>query len=109
MDNIFINNLMIDWDKIDEQSYLHHIEVIQELNKFDFHCPITFFIGENGSEKSTLLEAIANNLKPQGLYILDEPEAALSPQRQLTLLIDIYDSIQEESQFLIVTHIHLFC
>lgn len=93
MDNLFMKSLMIDWDKIDEQSYLHHIEVIQGLNKLDFHCPITFFVGENDSEKSTLLESIANNLKPQGLYIWDEPEAALSPQRQLTLLIDIYNSI----------------
>lgn len=39
-----------------------------------------------------------------GLYILDEPEAALSPQRQLTLLKHIYDLAQQGSQFIIATH-----
>lgn len=39
-----------------------------------------------------------------GLYIIDEPEAALSPQRQLTLLRHIYKSAQSGSQFIIATH-----
>lgn len=39
-----------------------------------------------------------------GLYIIDEPEAALSPQRQLTLLRHIYKSSQNGSQFIIATH-----
>lgn len=39
-----------------------------------------------------------------GLYILDEPEAALSPQRQLTLLAEIYDCVKTGSQFIIATH-----
>ena len=36
--------------------------------------------------------------------MLDEPEAALSPQRQLTLLLEIDRCVKEESQFIIVTH-----
>ena len=39
-----------------------------------------------------------------GLYILDEPEAALSPMRQLAMLRRIHDLIQDESQFIIATH-----
>ena len=39
-----------------------------------------------------------------GLYIIDEPEAALSPQRQLTLLRHIYKSSQNGSQLIIATH-----
>lgn len=39
-----------------------------------------------------------------GLYLIDEPEAALSPQRQLTLLRHIYKSAQNGSQFIIATH-----
>ena len=35
---------------------------------------------------------------------MDEPEAALSPQRQLTLLMEIDRCIKEGSQFIIVTH-----
>ena len=39
-----------------------------------------------------------------GLYLLDEPEAALSPQRQLTLLLEIYRLAQAHAQFILVTH-----
>lgn len=39
-----------------------------------------------------------------GLYIMDEPEAALSPQRQLTLLIHLVKMAQKGAQFVIVTH-----
>ena len=40
----------------------------------------------------------------RGIYILDEPEAALSPQRQLTLLIEIAECARQNAQFIIVTH-----
>lgn len=39
-----------------------------------------------------------------GLYILDEPEAALSPQRQLAALARIHDLVNADSQFVIATH-----
>ena len=39
-----------------------------------------------------------------GLYSLDEPEAALSPQRQMTLLLEISRCAREGAQFIIVTH-----
>ena len=45
-----------------------------------------------------------NNLRANGLYLFDEPEAALSPQRQLTLLLEIYRCAKVGAQFLIVTH-----
>ena len=45
-----------------------------------------------------------NNFKQNGVYLLDEPEAALSPQRQLTLLLEIMECARKESQFIIVTH-----
>ena len=40
----------------------------------------------------------------RGLYILDEPEAALSPQRQLAVLSRIHDLVLDDSQFVIATH-----
>lgn len=43
-------------------------------------------------------------LRADGVYIFDEPEAALSPQRQLTLLMDIYKCAKAGAQFIIVTH-----
>ena len=46
-----------------------------------------------------------HRFRGEGLYILDEPEAALSPQRQLTLLSVIHDHVEERgSQFVIATH-----
>ncbi|MUI14364.1 AAA family ATPase [Massilia dura] len=40
----------------------------------------------------------------QGLYVLDEPEAALSPQRQLAALARIHQLVKAGSQFIIATH-----
>lgn len=40
----------------------------------------------------------------QGLYILDEPEAALSPQRQLAFLVRLHELVQAGSQLVIATH-----
>ncbi len=41
-----------------------------------------------------------------GLFLLDEPEAALSPQRQLAFLVLMHDTVRlyEDAQFLISTH-----
>ena len=39
-----------------------------------------------------------------GVYILDEPEAALSPNRQLAFLSRMHQLIEEGSQFIIATH-----
>lgn len=40
----------------------------------------------------------------KGLYLLDEPEAALSPNRQLAALSAIHQLVKDESQFIIATH-----
>jgi predicted ATPase len=40
----------------------------------------------------------------QGVYILDEPEAALSPQRQLAALKRMHDLVAEGAQFIVATH-----
>jgi predicted ATPase len=49
--------------------------------------------------------SLFNNRFEQGLYILDEPEAALSPQRQLSFLRIIHDlATPGHAQFLIATH-----
>ena len=188
MNKQLIQSVHIDWDKIDEDSYLRDIEALQGVADIAFQYPVTFFAGENGSGKSTLLEAIAvacgfnpeggtrnysfstydshsdlyqalrltkgyrqirwgyflraesfynvatkeeeysqgpggrpqhfhekshgesflalaqNQFRGGGLYLLDEPEAALSPQRQLTLFMEIVRCAREGAQFIIVTH-----
>ena len=183
-----IRSVMIDWNKIDTDSYMRHIPAISSTERVDFTHSVTFFVGENGSGKSTLLEAIAiaygfnpeggtrnysfsthdshselcqalrltrgirkagygyflraesfynvatkeeeysrgpggrpqhyhekshgesflalaqNSFRANGFYLLDEPEAALSPQRQLTLLAEIHRCVKEGAQFIIATH-----
>jgi predicted ATPase len=168
--------------------YPYSIPAIKHLTSIDLHPRVTFFVGENGTGKSTLLEAIAvsegfnaeggsrhamfktkdthnddlprklqlgrnkiprgdsyflraesfynlstylgdigapgygqkplhaqshgeaflsllvERLSGNGLYLMDEPEAALSPQRQLTFLAALHDLVQHGGQFIIATH-----
>ncbi len=56
------------------------------------------------SHGESFLKLMTERFGGQGLYILDEPEAALSPQRQLAVLSRIHDLIEDNSQFIIATH-----
>lgn len=47
---------------------------------------------------------VSNRFGGNGLYILDEPEAALSPMRQMSLLTLLHDLTEKKSQFIIATH-----
>ena len=50
------------------------------------------------------LSLVMHRFYGNGLYLLDEPEAALSPLRQLSFLAAIHDLSQSGSQFIIATH-----
>ena len=56
------------------------------------------------SHGEAFLNFFQQRLVPKGLYLMDEPEAALSPQRQLALLAMIFDLVAEGAQFIIATH-----
>ncbi len=56
------------------------------------------------SHGESFLALVTNRFLGDGLYILDEPEAALSPQRQLTVLSRIHDLVTEGAQFIMATH-----
>jgi predicted ATPase len=173
----------------DPSRYPFTVPAIKHLTTLELHPQVTFFVGENGTGKSTLLEAIAvaagfnaeggtknfrfatndevhplrsclrlvrgttrestgfflraesffnvateidrlgatqsyggrslheqshgesfmalvnHRFSEHGLYLLDEPEAALSPQRQLALLVAIDQLARfEDCQFIIATH-----
>ncbi len=196
-DNQYIKSIKLKWDRIPSMNtFPFHLPSIRALNELALHPNITFFVGENGMGKSTLLEAIAvaagfnpeggsfnfnfstyhshsildeyiqlskgfekpkdgfflraetfynlatnieeldseplpgariidsfggvslheqshgesfwatfmNRFFGNGIYLLDEPEAALSPLRQLSMLTRIHDLIEENSQFIIATH-----
>lgn len=59
MNDLFIQGLTIDWNRVRPYNYVRQIPAISGIDTFTFHKPVTFFVGENGSGKSTLLEAIA--------------------------------------------------
>ena len=56
------------------------------------------------SHGESFLSLVLNRLGGTGLYIFDEPEAALSPSRQLALLCAMHRLVQARSQLLIATH-----
>ena len=56
------------------------------------------------SHGESFLALVQNRFGGQGLYLLDEPEAALSPARQLTLLGEMRQLAQRDSQFIVATH-----
>ena len=183
---LFIREAAIHWEDVPRGSYLRDIDALKDFDRLVFDSNVTFFAGENGTGKSTLLEGIAvaygynpeggtrnyhfstyhdvseleaairlvRGYRPrnsgyffraesffnvatatalqynddgrmpdyhaqshgesfltflqdecrEGVYLMDEPEAALSPQRQLTLMRHIYYMAMEGSQFIIATH-----
>ncbi len=56
------------------------------------------------SHGESFLSIVQHRFRGEGLYILDEPEAALSPQRLMTLLVEIDRLVKNHSQFIIATH-----
>ena len=56
------------------------------------------------SHGEAFLHLVTDRLRGDGLYLFDEPEAALSPQRQLVFLAAMHSLIEREAQFVIATH-----
>ena len=68
MNDLFLRRADIDWDQIHRNSYLRRIPALGELSGLEFTAPVTLFVGENGTGKSTLLEAlaVAYGFNPEG-------------------------------------------
>ena len=56
------------------------------------------------SHGESFLSLVLNRFRGDGLYILDEPESALSPMRLLSLIAVIHELVNRNSQFIISTH-----
>ena len=194
--SLFIRGISLKRESVPSfTSYPFHLPAVSALSEIRFSQPVTFFVGENGSGKSTILEAVASSygFNPEGgtrnfnfssyqshsslddyltiikgvirpedgfflraesfynvaseiekldregfggslldsyggkslheqshgesfmslflhkfrensLYILDEPEAALSPARQLTMIARMHELVRQGCQFIIATH-----
>ncbi|WP_077843970.1 AAA family ATPase [Clostridium beijerinckii] len=56
------------------------------------------------SHGESFITLMTNRFSGNGLYILDEPEAALSPLKQMAMLTTINELVKKRSQFIIATH-----
>lgn len=59
---------------------------------------------DSRSHGESFIDVFSTRVRPRGLYLLDEPEAPLSPKKQLELLRLIVWATEEEAQFVIATH-----
>lgn len=58
----------------------------------------------NQSHGEAFMSLILHRISGNGVYIFDEPEAALSPLRQMAFLRRIHDLVQNDAQLIIATH-----
>lgn len=82
------------------ESFYNVATYMEELGYFDEE-------GKTLHERShgeSFMSIMQNKLRGKGLYIFDEPEAALSPSRQLAFLCVLNDLVKRNSQFIIATH-----
>lgn len=76
-------------------SYLEQNSTLARYGGVSFH---------EQSHGESFLALAMNRFEGNGLYILDEPESALSPQRLMSLLVVIDELVKNNSQFIIATH-----
>ncbi|MBB5317025.1 AAA family ATPase [Tunturibacter empetritectus] len=92
------------------ESFFNTATHIDELDKEGFGPPILRSYGGQSlhtrSHGETFFTLLEHKFTRNGFFLLDEPEAALSPQRQLSFLILIHDTLRryKDAQFLISTH-----
>jgi len=91
------------------ESFYNVATNIDELDEaFSFGPPIKDSYGgkslHHQSHGESFFSLMQNRFGGNGLYILDEPEAALPPMRQMAMLSRIHDLAKDNSQFIIATH-----
>ncbi len=90
------------------ESYFNVATEIERLDEGGGGPPIIDGYGGRSlheqSHGESFFALMEHRFRGKGLYILDEPEAALSPSRQLSLLVRMHDLIKDASQFIIATH-----
>lgn len=93
------------------ESWFNTVSYMDKLDEEpSFAPPISAFYGGRSlhtrSHGETFFTLLALKFRRNGLFLLDEPEAALSPQRQLSFLVLMHDVLQryKDAQFIISTH-----
>ncbi|HWP51226.1 MAG TPA: AAA family ATPase [Clostridia bacterium] len=91
------------------ESFYNAASYIDELDSIPTSSPpiLASYGGKslhNQSHGESFLALVKNRFGGDGIYLLDEPEAALSPTRLMTLMAYIHALVQKNSQFIIATH-----
>jgi predicted ATPase len=92
------------------ESFFNTATQLDELDKVGIGPPILPSYGgislHQRSHGETFFTLLTHKFRRNGLFLLDEPEAALSPQRQLAFLVLMHDTLRryKDSQFIISTH-----
>jgi len=95
------------------ESFFNTATHIDELDNEVYAIPIAPILPSYGGQSlharshgETFFTLLESKFQRNGLFLLDEPEAALSPQRQLAFLVLIHDTLSryKDAQFLISTH-----
>jgi len=89
-------------------SFFLRAESFYNLSSYIESIGMSYAYGEKPlhqqSHGEAFLSLMVERLSGNGLYLMDEPEAALSPQRQLTFLAALHGLVQAGGQFIISTH-----
>lgn len=83
------------------ESFYNVATEIEKLDAIDSYGGTSLHKMSHGESFITLM---TNRFSGNGLYILDEPEAALSPLKQMSMLTVINELVKKNSQFIIATH-----
>lgn len=83
------------------ESFFNAASYISDIGATPFYGGLDLHEQSHGESFFALFD---NRFGGQGLYIFDEPEAALSPTRQMAFLGRMHELIQNDSQFIIATH-----
>lgn len=90
------------------ESFYNVATQIEQLDEGPGGPPIKASYGgkslHNQSHGESFFTLLTERFGGKGLYVLDEPEAALSPQRQMAMIARMHDLVRRQSQFIIATH-----
>ncbi len=90
------------------ESFYNLATNIEDLDREPIGIPVIHSYGGHSLHEQSHGEAFfatfMHRFGGQGLYLLDEPEAALSPVRQMAMLSRIHALVNQQSQFIITTH-----
>ncbi|MFT8813595.1 AAA family ATPase [Oenococcus sp.] len=88
-------------DQIDDPHSLARIPYLHTLYDLAHLYPIDL---DKVSHGEAFLEIFKTRFRPNGLYLLDEPEAPLTSENQLSLIYLIHEAVLQGAQFIIATH-----